>query len=337
MVDYKSLSALNIAFMASRPEFTSNAFPVFGKKETALIHEAMETETYNLENIRTIEAFRANMEDWINFVTSSISFVNQNVRKLCRSLLFYSGDNSAKFDSWMRALGIFEAYLDSIEEEDETQRSSHIISDLLNGHGKEKTNHPLVLSRRNLDKATKKKDYLRKNVAGTATINSDSRSHQSARSLFGAFFLSKAKSNASEVTDKEISSSAEEAASHVAVISAHEKIKVVLSTEVQRSQETAQAGVQIYSVHLRVRGKATSPVAFRLFQRYSAFKQLWQKLLDINEDVSGKNSASQSDKPAPYANFIKLIVSPFPVSPVKSYLGMSLSEKELTIRCGSVC
>jgi hypothetical protein len=337
MTDYKSLSALNIAFKESREEFKSIPFPHFGKKESAFIVSVFQETKYDKEKIKAIERHRSLMEIWINTITDNISRVSTETRRLCRVLLFTTEENSSRFDGWMRSLGIFDSNsLESIEEGDESaQRSSLLISSLLNGNHKHKS-APLTLSRRNLDKTLKKKDYLRGNVAGTETVCSDSKT-EGARSVFSNLFAHKAKSVMSDEEPKELAG--DEA---IQALSAHNKIHILLTTEVQRSQE-AHSGVQVYSVYLRVTGRGSSPVVFRVFQRYNVFKQLWHKLLEINDEVTNQNgnttttaaaaaASSGNNRAPPYANFIKMIISPFPACPVKSYLGLSLNEAELQER-----
>jgi hypothetical protein len=328
IAEHKSLTALDIAFKASSKEFELSQFPLLTKKESTYIHQIMQNTNYDPKGLQKLESLRASVEVWVNTIMVNIARVSRDTRRLCRSLFFATFENTYRFDGWMREMGIYEGSLGAISETDET-RSSHVIYSLLNGNSSG-TQPDAVLSRRNLDKALKRKDHLRKNVAGTATINSDSRS-ESTRSIFRGFF-NKSKSVVSEEETKE-----QLGDETLVTMSAHERIKVVLSSEVQRSAET-QSGVQVYTVILRVRGKVAAPVVFRVFQRYSSFKQLSQQLVEINDAISNTaatksgSAATTGGKAAPYANFIKLIASPFPASPVKSYLGLSLNEQEINER-----
>jgi hypothetical protein len=337
MTDYKSLSALNIAFKDSREEFKTIPFPHFGKKESAFIVSVFQETRYDKEKIKAIERHRSLMEIWINTITDNIARVSSETRRLCHILFFTTDEYSARFEAWMRSQGIFDSSsLESIEEgEESSQKSNHLIYSLLNGNHKSKS-APLTLSRRNLDKTLKKKDYLRGNVAGTETVYSDSKT-EGARSIFSNMFGQKAKSVMSDEDPKELVG--DEA---IQALSAHNKIHILLTTEVLRSQES-HSGVQVYSVHLRVTGKGSSPILFRVFQRYNVFKQLWHKLLEINDEITNKSTTtaaaaatSSGNKSLPYANFIKMITSPFPASPVKSYLGLSLNEAELQERYAQI-
>lgn len=330
MADYKSLCTLNIAFKESSSEYSNIPFPAFGKRESQVIMELMRQTECNVEKIKAIERHRAMMEIWINCIMNNIFLISSDARHICRCLFFSSNENTARFDGWMRANGVHEANLDSIEEAEESRMSTHALFSIM---GNNKADNSMVLNRRNLNKTLKKKDYLRSNVAGSETNNSDKNSET--KSVISSFFKHKARTVMSEETATE---------DVIQALSAQNKTSVVMTTEVQRGLE-AQSGVIVYSIYLRVQGKTTAPIIHRVFQRYNGFKQLWNKLVEINEEVtsgrgavagaSGRNNSNGgtglSAKPA-YANFIRLIASPFPASPIKSYLGLSLNEAELTER-----
>lgn len=348
MADYKSLCTLNIAFKESSSKYNHIPFPALGNKYSQSIMECMRLKVFNLEKINTLERHRAQMETWINCIMNNIFTVSSNVRHICRCLFFSSEQNCARFDSWMRSNGIHEANLDIIEEgEDESRQTTTQLLFSITGSNNPIPDNSAVLSRQNLNKALKKKDYLLKNVAGSETNNSDNGSES--RSILSSFFKHKTnKSVMSEDTVREISgtSSIEDV---IQALSAQNKTSILMTTAVQRGQE-AESGVQLYNVYLRIQGKTSTPIIHRVFQRYNGFKKLCSKLIEIDEEVtsrqnnsnttdgnpSGRNNSTgmqmQSTKPA-YAHFMKLVTSPFPTSPIKSYLGLSLNDAELTERC----
>ena len=104
---------------------------------------------------------------------------------------------------------------------------------------------------------------------------------------------------------------------------------VMLRIEVQRGEETLH-GVVVYDITIRVVGKKyKNPMVFTASQRFSNFKKLHQKLIDINNELT---ILIKEGKPSPYADFVHLIKAPFPSLPMKCYLGLSLNDSELSQR-----
>ena len=352
MVDYKNLSDLNTAFKASNEEFNSIPFPYFGRKEVLFIGNIFQQEEYDKDKIKSIERHRSLMEIWINTIANNIFRVNTETRRLFKLFFFTSYENTNHYDGWLRSCGIFdEISLESIEECDESnQRSNQLLYSILHTTNKHKTKKTPVLNRRNLEKIFKKKDYLRNNIAGSETArsetanNSETNSIHSSNSLFPLLFKSKSYANndIKEVICDDI----------IQVLSNQNKTHNLLTTEVIKSNES-QNGIQVYtillSVHYNNKANTTTTtstaatssnksITFRCFQRFNNFKTLYHKLNECNDKATLYHTSTTTAtstttlKSTPYADFIQLITSPFPNSPIKSYLGLSLNEQELQER-----
>eukprot|EP01032_Pedospumella_encystans_P026936 gene26936-30454_t len=352
MADYKSLSALNNAFKQSSDTFADIPFPNIDRKESLFILEVMQEKEFNKDKIKAVERHRVLMEIWINYVMQHILNVSSETRRMCKVLLFSSPENSSRFNGWMRANSIFEgdSGLDSIREHEEggqNEREHSLFN--IRPHKKDVT---LTLSKENLTRVIKKKDYLRNNVAGSDTARSDTHSDSSkTKSKFGGLFRkkNKAKSVASDEPTIVREARDRDHTGHdaIAALSALKKTSVLMTTQVQRGEENA-SGVQVYNVYLRVSSKANTPVVYRTAQRYKNFKLLHNKLWEINDEIaSGASSSARrheeslstaatgfsaptaASKSAPYKDFMRVINAPFPALPIKSYFRMSLNDKEL--------
>jgi len=353
MADYKSLSTLNNAFKQSSDSYADLPFPNIDRKESLFILEVMQEREFNKEKIKAVERHRVLMEIWINYLMQHILSVSSETRRMCKVLLFSSPENASRFNGWMRANSIFEgdSGLDSISEHDEGGHNEREQHSLFSLHPRKK-DVTLTLSKENLTRVIKKKDYLRNNVAGSDTARSDTHSDSSkTKSRFGGLFTKKHKAKSVASDEPTIVREARERdnTGHdaIAALSALNKTSVLMTTQVQRGEENA-SGVQVYNLYLRVSSKANTPVVYRTAQRYKNFKLLHNKLWEINDEItSGASSSARrheeslstattgfaaptaASKSAPYKDFMRVINAPFPALPIKSYFRMSLNDKEL--------
>eukprot|EP00600_Ochromonadales_sp_CCMP1393_P008993 CAMPEP_0174965524 /NCGR_PEP_ID=MMETSP0004_2-20121128/6480_1 /TAXON_ID=420556 /ORGANISM="Ochromonas sp., Strain CCMP1393" /LENGTH=497 /DNA_ID=CAMNT_0016214363 /DNA_START=227 /DNA_END=1720 /DNA_ORIENTATION=- len=321
----------------------------------------MKDDILDCARIRSVEKHRAVMDIWINSVLKNIFHISTHTRLLVKKFLFNQDYPRKILDSNLRANGIVDPELSVLESQPDAilERKFSLDSDrssvtdrfsLNNGtkgsnnkkkspskhlfrmfyHSKEE-DAEMRLSRHNLNKSGyRHKDYLRSNVAGTEVSGSKSPSKKSISKKLKKWFGHASKSVASDIRSQE------DAALEAAI--AERDKSCLLTVEVQRGQEV-RPGIQVYNIYLRVTGKQyAKPVTYRTFHRYSEFKQLWKELNDINDSytkviLEGGDTVQQySFSAAPYANFINLITSPFPASPMKSYLGMTLNDSELSER-----
>lgn len=355
MADYKSLSTLNSAFKASSDAYDDIPFPNIDRKESLFILEVMQGSEFNKDKIKAVERHRVLMEIWINYLMQHILNVSVETRRLCKVLLFSSPENASRFSGWMRANGIFEgdSGLDSISEHEEDGHTTHEHSFHRFSLFSRNTETSLALNKENLSRAMKKKDYLRNNVAGSDTARSDTHS-DSSRSILGGLFHKKHKTKSVASDEPTIVREARErdhtGLDAIAALSALNKTAVLMTTQVQRGEETT-SGVQVYNIYLRVSSKANTPVVYRTSQRYRNFRLLHNKLWEINDEISSGASHSArrheeslststsgfapptgASKSAPYKDFMRVINAPFPALPIKSYFRMSLNDKELHSR-----
>jgi hypothetical protein len=104
----------------------------------------------------------------------------------------------------------------------------------------------------------------------------------------------------------------------------------ILRIEVQRGEETLH-GVVVYEIALRLSGRSyKSSTVHTATHRFSNFKKLWAKLVEINEQLLVKET--EKHERSPYRDFVHLITAPFPALPMKCYIGLSLNDSELSQR-----
>lgn len=103
----------------------------------------------------------------------------------------------------------------------------------------------------------------------------------------------------------------------------------LLRIEVQRGEE-AHNGVVMYDIALKIVGKKyKTPMSFQTTHRFSHFRKLYRQLVEINQAAL---QGTDNNGPKRISDFMLLFSVDFPPLPMKSYLGLSLNDSELSER-----
>jgi hypothetical protein len=330
VVDYDDFTKLDSTLKGGSPKGLTCTLPVLGLKEVEDICAFLQIKHFDGDKIKVLDSLRVSIEAWINGVFSNIAWVHSETRRMCRNMFFKSYERMNIFDEYMRSKGIFDTNsLTSIEEGDDSRLTTGNLSLLMPlPHDVSE----LALNENNLHHTTGKQ----KKKEGT--VNSDALSTASKKSRFPKW-LSGGNKAKSVVSDELVRTTTAEDAAIVAM-SGLSKTHSVMKVEVHRGK-MAGAGVHVHQVVLRVCSTTVhsplQPIVYRTYQRYSAFRQLWLKLTEINDKIV--KAAARVEAPtlpgeiaaepnySQYVNFVQLISAPFPTRTM-SFLGAGLTEAE---------
>lgn len=340
VVDYKLLQDLKKSVNNHTEEFRYVSFPALSAGEIMdTIQMLWETE-YNSDNIKQLEKMAKTMAVWIESVLSAVGRLDDESRRICKQLFFRSVAKLEKYATLATRSATGERKLsnESYDPNHGPQKKRGSVFQTVSrafGTGKKEGR----LNEANLERingmGNENSSEYEPSEAGTLFKASQSQTSPKApmnrrasaaiKGMFSSRRSDNGVSNGHDIDEPSRASIAAPSALEIAEKS------TLLRVEVQRGQETQQS-VVTYDIILKVVGKKQkNPMQYTTAQRFSHFKRLNQQLIEINNRVLSADAGSGIVQKKS-TDFMLMFTVNFPALPMKSYLGLSLNDSELSER-----
>lgn len=362
VVDFKMLQELRRLVNNHTEEFRYVSFPTLGADEIADTVEMLCIPQYDADNVKQLEKMAKTIALWIEKILSNVGRLDEESRRLCKQLFFRSIDKLEKFDLLLAKTKVVGDGQTGGKASKDGAESS------VGGGGAKKRgsvmdtmgrmfmgNRTVRLNEENLERynRTSGDTAYEPSEAGTIRTGSNPNNNSpkapggrpglgAARRATMKLFSSRASDNG--ISEKPSSSSrmsifgggggGGEMRESMTALEVAEKSNL-LRIEVQRGEE-AHNGVVMYDIVLKIVGKKyKTPMSFQTTHRFSHFRKLYRQLVEINQAAL---QGTDNNGPKRISDFMLLFSVDFPPLPMKSYLGLSLNDSELSERyVSSVC
>lgn len=338
IVDYKMLADLKKSVNNYSEEFRYISFPVLGPEEIEDTLQLLSESQYDHDNVKQLEKMAKTIALWIEKLLTSIGKLDEESRRICKQLFFRSLEKLEKYEMLVSKSAVPDSGTvtskDSIEPSGSS--GSKRRGSVMDAMGRMfKGNRTMKLNEDNLERYNRNSGDTDYEPSDAGTIrNSNQPSPSPKESRMGMAKRATIKLFSSRASDNGMSDN-KRRQSFFGGTTVHSALEIaeksnLLRIEVQRGQE-AHNGVVMYDILLKIVGKKyKNPMIYQTSQRFSHFRKLYHQLVGINQlSLQGDGD---NHGPRRISDFMLLFNTVFPPLPMKSYLGLSLNDSELSER-----
>jgi hypothetical protein len=330
VVDYSMLADLKKLVDSHSEEFRFLSFPVLGPAEIEDTIRMLSELQYDHDNVKKLEIMTKTIGLWIERLLTNVGKLDEESRKICKQLFFRSSDKLEKFEVLVSKSAVLDSGTGTSKD---TGGGKHRGS-VMDAMGRMfKGNRAMKLNEENLERYNGNSGDTDYEPSDAGTIRNSNQPPPSPKE--GGMGLAKRATmklfsgRPSDVFDNKGRQSIVGGATAHSALEIAEKSSL-LRIEVHRGQESHN-GVVMYDIHLKIVGKKyKNPMMYQTSQRFSHFRKLYHQLVEINQ--SSLQADGDTHGPRHISDFMLLFNTIFPPLPMKSYLGLSLNDSELSER-----